>query len=342
VAVAYTGLLKRHVILAAYPPEEFLERLHAVLIECGWEWLGEYGLTGNEYLITSPQSLSARVRIWYPGTAEGYSNCFALQVMSTFNEFDAGFVHRFIAGYSVEGNPHNFSEYSVWVNKCQIFIGARTEVVYTQDFPKAVSAGVPYAMGVTAPTPLCQYQGAPPAATTVELWWSCGDDNGVGMHVFPETTQQNFRSSYFCQRYSFCWNGELANEKIGNPTLPVEAKTLQLAIMRASPYWNALGTEWPEGFVRPDDTALAYDPLIIHGTKIYGSLWDCTLLTRPMELEEEETIFDTQGGVFGDWVNYTKSSPIFISTFQSRNEGQCYSLMLLKTDLAFPEVNVAY
>jgi len=344
--LAYTNLPTDSVLIAATPPLTFLSDLNTLLVSLGWTRLGDY-LTGSYYEIESPQGLKARVRIWYVDTPTS-PNCFTLECYSHADPLTVGLEHRFVAGYAgIPGDPKNFSTYRVWANCCQLFIGAVHAQSWVDRWPRAVQCGVPHSYQATAPTPLCTRE-TPASQMTNELWFSAGDDNGQDFSIsgMNGTTRVDLRNSFFCQRYTLVHNGNvLYSGDIGNPTVPVEANALQLDILRSNFNWNATFTYFSNGFTRPDGSPLAYNPLLSFQGYIFGELWDACLLSIPMTIDTTEDIFESETGITTRWINYAKAHPVDISTFVTRDEGRCYSLLLLKdppeqTDTS--RTNIAY
>lgn len=343
--LAYSNGPIRYEAIPASPPEDFIAALDPILLDCGWVKLGTYGDLGFEYLITSPgQTLRARCRIWFPDDA-AWPDCLALQFLSAVNPAIEGFVHHFVAGFTnmFPEDDRGFSQYAVWADVCQIFIGA----VHPRSwelFPRAVQGGVPFASGKVEATPMCAAQTPPPSEATNELWWSAGDDSGVYDEIFAPGSSANFRNSYFCQKFSFCHNQLLVNAEIGSPTIPTEANALQVAIVRSAINWNSLVKDWPYGFVYPDMSPLANNPLLVYNATIYGELWDAVLISRPMDLGETEQIHETDLGRTTNWVNYMNAHGVSISTFEERNEGKCASILLLleAEPVEVEEMNVAH
>lgn len=345
--LAYTNGPIRYGTVPASPPEDFIAAIDAMVLDAGWTKLGPYEDNGFEYQIQSPQALLARCRIWFPDDA-AWPNCLAIQFFSAIDPDIQGMVHHFVAGFenTFEGDDRGFTHYVVWVNMCQLFIGAVHPRSW-EKFPRAVQGGIPFAAGAVTGTPECQAQTPAPPETTQELWWSAGDDSGVYDEISTlPGSMANFRNSYFCQKFSFCHNSQLVNAAIGNPTIPTENLALQVAIVRSAIDWNALTISWPLGFVYPDMSPLANNPLLVYNATIYGELWDAVLISRAMDLEEPEQIYESDANRTTNWRNYMNSAGIFISNFTVRNEGSCASILLLdedQPDEPIPsEVNVAY
>lgn len=330
-ALAYTDSLIRYETVAVEPLADFIAALDAILVDVGWEKISAYE-NGWLYQLASPQELTARCRIWNPAVDATYTKPhFALQFLSAVDPLKVGHVHRFFAGWAplFGGDTREFTHYNVWANQCSLFIGA-VHPESRDNQPKAVQGGIPYAYGATEQTPECGAENPPPAEATNELWWSAGDDEGT-YRQFPAgpTAALSFRSCYYAMRYSFCHNGAVTNFDTENPTLPVEANLLQLGILKASYYWTGQTYTWAEGFVYPDLLPLASEPYLIHNARIYGELYDAVLLTKPMALDTNESIYESEFLRTTDWVNYSYHSGIFISTFRERDEAECSSLLLL-------------
>src|SRR4030095_8932170 len=258
---------------------------------------------------------------------------FAIQFRSHADISKVGHVHHFEAGHPVFLD-WGFTDIVVWANSCQIFIGALHPRSETDTLARAASGGIPYAYGAVEPT--CPDPG-PATAITTEMWWSAGDEwTGISPAFLANSPvgsgpAPNFRNSYFAMRYSFCRNGIVNNRAINTLVDPVvESTALQLGILRTAYYWNALGTNvWPDGFVRLDETPLANNPLLSENRTLYGELWDACLVSHAMELEAEEEIFETATMLRTTWVNYTKGYGLMLGPAVLRNEGACYSLLLL-------------
>lgn len=342
-ALAYTNKPCTYVQIAATPALAFLATLKTTLLGVGWQWVSAYD-NGDLYQIQSPQGLKVRVRIWYPNAAP-YVDCFALQLQSANFPSTVGYVHHFIAGYSAAPVAAQFTHYAVWANCCSLFIGAVHANPAYGALIRAVHCGVPFTVLATEPTPECAEQRAT-APLTNELWWSAGDDTGTGLDIGSgPPPAADFRNSYFCQRYSLMHNTTDMSATAGTPYPNVESQLLQLCVMKANYYWNALGGLWSAGFIRPDNSPLAYDPMLASQGYIFGQLYDACLLTKPMALEAAEDIHETTPtDVLTHWRNYTLSRAIFISTFKARDEGRCYSLLLLtaQPEVDTEELNVAY
>jgi hypothetical protein len=340
VALAYTDANIRYETLAVDPPEDFIDALDAILLDVGWEHVSVYE-NGWLYQLESPQELLVRCRIWNPAVDATYTRPhFALQFLSASDPLTTGHIHRFFAGWEpdFEGDTREFTEYKVWANRCSIFIGA-VHPDPRDNQPRAVQGGIPYAYSATSPTPECAAENPAPEETN-ELWWSAGDDTGTYDETAPfPSCAMNFRNNYWCQRYSLCHNGTIVNRVLGTPTLANETSALQLGILRAAYYWNPLIEHWPDGFVRRDMTPLATEPFLIdngivfaglYNTGIiFGELYDAVLVSRPMELDAPETIWETVAGRVTEWVNYSQASVAILSSARDTAEDKCASLLLL-------------
>jgi hypothetical protein len=342
VGLAFSDSDIRRATIVASPPATFIANLDAILLDVGWTKLDDYE-NGFLYQLQSPQSLLARCRIWFPDDG-AWPNCLALQMLSAADPDVVGTVHHFVAGYTAEfeGDTRAFGLYVVWADVCQLFIGA-SHTSSWQTIPRAVACGIPHAYGSVMATEQCSKQTPPPPEITNELWWSAGDDFGTYQDL---GSAANFRNSYFCQHSSFCHNLELENQHFTSATIPAETPSLQLGIVRSAINWNVGQNDWPSGFIWPDGAPLANNPLVIHQGKIYGQLWDAVLVSRPMALEASEQIYESDYDRTTSWHNYSRSRSIQISTFDSRDEGKCSSLLLLDEQPAPPvEIetgNIAY
>ena len=344
--LAYTDGNIRYETLAVDPPEDFLDALDAILLDVGWTKISAYD-NGWLYQLESPQELLVRCRIWNPAIDATYTRPhFALQFLSASDPLVTGHVHRFFAGWTplFTGDTREFTEYRIWANQCSLYIGA-VHPDPRNNQPRAVQGGIPYAYGATEQTPECAAENPAPTEATNELWWSAGDDSGTydEFASFPSCAM-NFRNNYWGQRYSLCHNGTVVNRVLGTPTLENETSALQLAILRASYYWNPLIEAWPDGFVRRDMTPLASEPFLIHNATIFGELYDAVLVSRPMEFDAPETIWETDTGRVTEWVNYSKASVAILTSARDTAEDKCASLLLLieKHDSDTPPLNVAY
>lgn len=345
--LAYTNLPVTSTLITATPPLTFLSALNSLLVAVGWTRLGNYD-NGSYYQIDSPQGLRARVRIWYVNTPTS-PNCFVLQCYSHADPLTVGLEHRFVAGKTeaFPGDGSAFTTYRVWANCCQLFIGAAHPFSWLETWPRAVECGVPHSYQATTPTPLCTRE-TPASSMTNELWFSAGDDNGQTFDVLGMTGEArvNFRNSFFCQRYTLVHNGNvLFAGDTGNPTVPVEANAFQLDILRSNFNWPGTYGYFSNGFTRPDGSPLAYNPMLSYQGYIFGELWDACLLSVPMGIDTTEDIFESQRGITTRWINYARSHGVQVGTFESRDEGRCYSLLLLtgppeQTDLS--RMNIAF
>lgn len=271
-------------------PGTFLDDLHAVLLAAGWS--SDPYDTGHVYACLSPQGFAVQVRIWDPADSD-FPDCFAFQWVSSYDPYPEGLVHHLRMGAGFD--------YSVWANCCSLFI-ARPGYTHTGDFlPWSVHGGIPWASGVTAATPQCEAQSPAAPAVTTELWFSSGADNGQA--GFGDFHSQNFRSSNFCQRFSFFRNGSnLGGDGVN------EGPALQIGVLRPAGYLNnrrptgfeAAGILWAGG------TPMGVDPVIsVHGIW-YGQLYDSCLLSKQMALEATEQIYETDGDKLTDWINYMR------------------------------------
>jgi hypothetical protein len=340
--------------VAAIPQAAFLTTVNTMVLECGWVRLGDY-LNGSEYKLISPQSLTCRCRIWFP-TDTVYSTHphFAMQFLSDATPAATGHVHHFLAGWAAEftGDSRVFTHYEVWCNKVSIFIGA----VHPQsrnNQPKAVQGGVPWATGITAPTPACSGQTPEPISGTDELWFSAGDDAGVYSESTPAPScVWNFRNQHVAMRYSLMHNGTLSNISIplAGMTMEKEEGALQLGILKTSYMWSQLTQQFPDGFIYRDRSPLAVVPFVIHKGYLLGQLYDAALVSRPYALDEVETIIESEPapGRTTVWQNYMRADQpgVSVSTFVLRNEGETHGLLLLQSTTGMTpidlEANVAF
>jgi hypothetical protein len=349
--LAFTERPTVYGFIPAAPFGAFLDGFHTMALLAGWEWLGVYQ-NGNQYLLTSPQELAVQCRVWFPVPADtGYADCYVLQFVSASDPVAVqGQKHHFtlaFTGFPVEAR---FTEYAVWMNCCSVFLGARLATNHW-NLPRAAQGGVPYvpnAIGATAPTGLCADTPGTSEIVT-EMWWSAGDDKGAMDASMTDSGQAiNFRNGHYCMRFSWCVNGTALQVETGKPTLDVEARALQLCILKSAMNWSFI--VFPEGFLHFDDpdtdadeaTPLAANPLLAFNAEIRAELYDACLLSKPMELEAEETIYESSFFRRTTWQNYTKGKGLFISSFDQRTEGAMYSLLLLQ-GIEFDEaVNLAY
>lgn len=297
----------------------FLADLHTILSTVGWPSVPY--LTGYQYTLTSSQSLSCKVRIWFDNSAT-YPGCFAFQFLSSAT-VSTGLVHHIQASdYSIGLAP--FTQFAVWANRCSLFIGAVGETHNIMNAPRSVAGGVPYAFDATAPTADCAAQAAYPDVTT-ELWWSCGSDTGTGVTAgaFTVPTVESFRSGHYAKRYSFAFNGVIKSESTA-----MESDALQLGILRPPGYVRGGDPEgFTGGILFQDETPMAVDPLVIHNGTAYGQLYDSCLLSKPMALEATEEIYESADDRLSEWQNHTHGNTNVLFKI---DDGRLYSLLLLQ------------
>jgi len=299
-------------------PATFLDALRSILTAAGWTSAAY--LTGYVYACLSPQGFAVQLRVWDPADSN-FDDCFAFQWVSSYDPYPEGLIHHLRMDAALT--------YFVWANCCSLFI-ARPGITHTGDFlPWSVFGGVPHAAGLTEPTPQCEAQSPAAPEVTTELWFSSGSDNGVA--GFGSSHSQNFRSSSFCQRFSFFRNGmNLGGDAVN------EGAALQLGVIRPPGYLN---NKRPSGFesgiLWVDSTPMASDPLISVAGIWYGQLYDACCLSKPMALEATEQIFETDGDILTDWVNYMNGVGFTAA------DGRFSSLLLLTGGPTVVE-NIAY
>jgi hypothetical protein len=289
-------------------PASFLTDLHPLLLAAGWT--AAVYLTGHIYACESPQSLAVQVRVWDPSDPL-YPSCVAFQWVSSVPPYPAGLIHHLYlnADYT----------FDVWANCCCLFV-ARTGVVFSDGIlgfhPVAVCGGVPWATGLTAPTPECEAQSPAAAEGTTELWFSGGDDIGPAA---GDVMLESFRSGHYCNRYTFCRNGVLMTAENA-----IEADALQLGILRPTGYYSDNSNSLlPGGLVFTDSVPLAVEPLLWLKGTIHGQLWDACLLSVPMTLGAAETIYETEFDRTTEWKNHSRG------TTYRPDDGSLFSLLLL-------------
>lgn len=271
-------------------PATFLDDLDALLVSVGWT-SGTY-LTGYLYAIVSPQSLAVQVRIWDPADSN-FPDCFAFQLVSSVSPFPEGLVHHLRMDSTLT--------YAVWANCCSFFIG-RPGVTFTGDFlPWSVCGGIPYAFGLTEPTPQCEAQSPPSEDVTTELWFSSGSDTGIA--GFGTTHLESFRSGNHCKRFSFFRNGaDMGADGVN------EIAALQLGVIRPPGYLNNSSPTGFEagGILFADGTPMASDPILSLAGIFYGQLYDACLLSKPMALEATEQIYESDLARITEWINHMR------------------------------------
>jgi hypothetical protein len=293
-------------------PATFLTDLHAMLLAAGWT-AATY-LTGHVYACESPQNLAVQVRIWNPSDPN-FAGCAAFQWVSSVTPNPEGLIHHL---YMDVDTTH-----TVWINCCSLFI-ARTGISHRSfpHLPVSVCGGIPYAAGLTTPTPQCEAQSPSAAEETTELWFSSGGDSGVALFGAP--TLESFRSGHICKRFSFCRNGVISSY----PEV-LEQDALQLGIFRPAGYASPIGgaTVFLPGGIRfTDNTPMAGDPLLWLRGHIYGQLYDACLLSVQMDLEATEEIYETEGDRTTHWVNHSTGDT---NVLFRPDDGTLFSLLLL-------------
>ena len=296
---------------------------------------------GYEFVITSPQGLTGILKIWDDANPD-FPNCIALQMISTSDNTNKGFVHYLQIAYppSFPGDGLGFSQYLVWANACSLFIAEPGEAM-NGFFPRSFSCGIPFAYGAVTPAAPCVGT-VPTPYVTNEMWWSAGDSTSAAIGGY-DITACSFRTDYLCNYSSFMYNGGIANQ-----SYPPQTQALQLLILR--PSQNVfLGYGWyipagaGYGLVEADETPKIYDPILAgyiggSGATIVGEMYDVCLLSMATALEETIQLNGTSST--GIWVNYTYNVP---STFEGRpfggDDGRLYSLLLLQaTPVSFGQI----
>src|SRR5260370_38087062 len=145
---AYSKTTIKLGLIPAGPQATLIADLFTVLTTAGW--VGVTYLTGYEFTITSPQNLTAKCRIWDQADST-FPNCIAIQFVSTADPQKVGYVHHLEAGHapSFGGDPLAFTQYLVWANACQFFIG-QPGATRNGFYPRSFSCGVPYAYGAVS------------------------------------------------------------------------------------------------------------------------------------------------------------------------------------------------
>lgn len=299
-------------------PATFLDDLDTLLVSAGWT-SAPY-LTGHVYAIESPQGLAVQVRIWDPADSD-FDQCFAFQCVSSVDPYPAGLIHhlRMDAAYT----------HSVWANCCMLAV-ARTGITHTIDnLPWSVFLGIPFAFGLTEPTPECEAQSPSSEEVTNELWFSSGSDSGTP--GFAALTLESFRSGNHCKRFSFC-----RNNIVTSASAAIETDALQLSVIRPPGYENnRRPTGFADGILFVDGTPMATDPLLSLAGIWYGQLYDACLLSVPMSVEATERTTETESGRVTDWINHMNGVNF------TPSDGR-YSSLLLFTGSVGGVSNIAY
>ncbi len=275
-----------------------LADLHGVLSTV-WTSFSTFG-DGYDYTLTSPQSLSARCRIWSPGDA-GFPDCIAAQFLSV-DGLRVGPKHYIVT------NRSDLAGYQVWANQCQVFFAQpgvyRNHWVGGEDGRRSFAGGVPYAYGPFSGACLAQ---SPSPGVTTEVWWSCGDVDAAGLNA------PCWRNDYWCACFAACHNAVL---RVATSAVRTNS-ALQIAgiFPAAKPFGSLYASAWPSGLQWPGSDGatpqpLFYDPLLGWSTDNAGDavvraqLWDACCMTAASTVDAEVQSKDSATGAVGLWRNY--------------------------------------
>jgi hypothetical protein len=321
--VAYTDKVKYWTVVAE-TNEPLLSAIHACFtaLEIPSTLYGD----GYEYLLTSPQGLSCKLRITlstYKVLIEPLHHWLDVQFASL--DGPEGVVHRLRCGQR-DGEAAYTSQ--MVASKAQVFFS--TVGVDQAGFD--VQGGVPF-----VPNPeLCLLNSAS-CDQVSEAWWSCGSWLDEAWWYGGVRSMRHHYHGYGC--WSACCNGDLVGSSIPGGSMLLVPVQHPGAFQE---YWQSAAMKH---YANATGNGIFVEPLIIWSSsdspmaRVRGQLYDAALYSKdaPLDAIYMSWADNTTGSVQLPWINYLHK--IDVPT------NRCALYLLKQNDGAIPGVgsrNYAY
>jgi hypothetical protein len=291
--------------------ESLIAALDAIVVSAGWERLGVFG-NGYEYLVTSPQLLTCHCRIYKPDewVSGALVHAIAIQILST----DGNRLGRKHPIYFHGQAAADYTQLSVWANKCQLFTyrpGIGPPTGSSEDPGWCFHGGIPFSPALIIAGAECSPNPALPLTACAEMWWSASEGQGAGGYTGRPCLRNTLR---LFDGYSVCYNGLLQSRTLaaseplarnpGSPLIPFAIPGIPGSSRFAGP--TCPGLVWTDG-----QTPLYLDPLIAWGESlgsrpiIRGQLWDAVVGTKRVVYDASVTLGTNDStGLPMVWSNY--------------------------------------
>lgn len=297
-----------------HDPVDFMYELLGALTSAGWGHTSIAGAPpgqlGWEFQCWSPQSLSMRLRVWYPNLNNDLRGHVFFQGVSPVNSAETT-IYYLGVNNRAPSDPWPLRRWGIWANCCSLFLGE----YQTQNsfYARSFQCGIPYSYMVVSATPDCSNPMPMVFPDTVdEFWWVSGCHLANEPPGYSPFLGHDFRTNHFCQR---------ASVTIGLGGIPgiretVELKTevadspsaWQIFLFRPAKSEGSGGSGsgvhrgFPNGIVYHDRNPAVYSPGIGGKGIIYGVLYDAVMISRRVDLLDEEVYLQ-----YGRFVSYSRN-----------------------------------